>query len=404
MKLNYLGKVASLLLGAAFLVCPSNAQAGWGILGGSNGGSSGGSSGFASSGGSSGGYAASYGGSSGYAASYGSYGSTGAGSSGGSSGYAASYSSYGGGSSGGSSGRPGLLQRFASRIHDHAAAKRARHAARRSNYGSSGYGSSGGSSGYVASYASYGGGSSGGGSSGGYPAYSNYSGGSSGGSVNYGSTGYRSGVSYGSTGYEAGYGSSEVYYGASNDTGDSNADSLVSDFNSVTNDDAVYLTLAVPSNAKVFVNDNETSSTGTVRKFVSRGLEAGKQYRFEVRAEIVDASGKLLTEEKSVVVSSGAQEQIQFAFAEQDSPIETAITLNLPEGAKVTLAGSETKAAGETRIFRTGRLKAGEIWDDYEIEVEHEGQVKRQSIRLVGGDKLQLTFDFDQPVTTVAAR
>src|SRR5690606_9693177 len=155
----------------------------------------------------------------------------------------------------------------------------------------------------------------------GYPAYSNYSGGSSGGSVNYGSTGYRSGVSYGS--YEAGYGSSDVYYGASNDTGDSQADGLVSDFDSLTSDGAVYLTLAVPSNAKVFVNDNETNSTGTVRKFVSRGLEAGKQYRFEVRAEIIDASGKLLTEEKSVVVTSGDQEQIQFAFAEQDSPIET---------------------------------------------------------------------------------
>lgn len=397
MKFNYLGRVASIVLGAALLVCPSNLQAGWGTLGGSYGGSSGGSSGFAAGGASSGGYPASYGGSSGYAASYASYG--------GSSGYSASYNSSGGGSSGGHA-RPGILQRFASHIHDHVAAKRARHAARRSNYGSSGYGSSGGSSGYIASYASYGGGSSGGGSSGGYPAsygYS-YSGGSSGGSVNYGSTGYRSGVSYGSTGYGAGYGGVGAYYGASNNTNDKGTSSLVSDFDSATADDAVYLTLAVPSNAKVYVNDNETSSTGTVRKFVSRGLEVGKQYRFQVRAEIVDSNGKLLTEEKSLVVSSGAQEQIQFAFAEQDSPIETAITLNLPEGAKVTLAGSETKASGETRTFRTGRLKAGEFWDDYEIEVEHEGQVKRQSIRLVGGDKLQLTFDFEQPVTNVAAR
>jgi uncharacterized protein (TIGR03000 family) len=164
------------------------------------------------------------------------------------------------------------------------------------------------------------------------------------------------------------------------------------------------LTVAVPADAKLYVNDDLTSSTGAVRKFVSHGLKAGKQYRFVVRAELADADGKLMTEEKTVVVSAGEQEEVQFAFAESSSKVETAITLNLPEGAKVLLAGNETKASGESRTFRTSRLKVGEFWDNYEIEVEYQGQVKRQAIRLVGGDSLQLTFNFDQEAENLAAR
>jgi len=373
MKFNLLGKVASLVLGTAMLTCPANLQAGWGILHG------GGSSGFGSGG--------SSGGSSGYAASYSSYGG---GSSGGSSGYSVSYASSGGGSSGVVR-RPGLLQRLHNRIH----ARRAY----RGSYGSSGYGSSGyGSSGYSTSYASSGGGSTGG-SSGGYGTSYGSSGGAS---YSYGSVGYSSGVSYGSTGYSSGYGG--VYYGASNVDVGAETEGLVSSVESNSLDDAVYLTVAVPNGAKVYVNDNETTSSGVVRKFVSRGLQAGKQYRFEVRAEMANADGKLMSEKKTLVVSAGEEQQVQFAFAEQDSRVETAITLNLPEGAKVTLAGNVTKATGEARTFRTSRLKSGEFWDDYEIEVEYQGEVKRQAIRLVGGDKLQLTFDFDSPASTLAVR
>ena len=40
------------------------------------------------------------------------------------------------------------------------------------------------------------------------------------------------------------------------------------------------------SNAKVFVNGKATTSTGRVREYVSRGLKAGSQYKFEIRAEL----------------------------------------------------------------------------------------------------------------------
>ncbi|MEZ6137274.1 MAG: TIGR03000 domain-containing protein [Pirellulaceae bacterium] len=359
MKYTFVRTASMFLLGSIVALSAASASAGWGLLGGSGGGSSGGSSGYTAS-------YASGGGSSGGAA-YASYGSSGGGAA----------------SSGGSSGGPGFLQRVATRVHEHIAQKRANHAARRAAYGSSG--GSGGSSGYSVAYASSGGGSTGyassGGSSGGI---SSYSGGSSGG-VSYGSVGA---TSYGSVG--SSYGSAgSGYYGASTAT----ANTVSSVVSNVEND-SVYLTVSVPANAKVFVNGNATTSTGSVRQFVSHGLKAGKSYKFDVRAEVEGVDGKLMTEEKTVAVTSGQREQLQFAFAESKSAIETAITLNLPEGAEVSLAGNPTKAVGTQRTFRTSKLKPGQSWDDYEIEVKLGDQVKRQTVRLIAGDELELSFDF----------
>lgn len=370
MKYKQVGSAVGLMLGC---MLAGNATAGWGSSGGYYGGSSGG-------------YTASYGSSGGYVASYGSSGG---------------YSSYG--SSGGSSGRPGLIGRVALGIRSHFAAKRARHIARRSYYGSSGYssyGSSGGysasygSSGYTTSYRAYSGGSSGGSSG-----YSTYYGGSSGTSVSYGSTGS---VGYGSTG-SVSYGSTGTYYGASNTTTSKSIPMALASNVSTTND-SVHLTVSVPASAKIFVNGNETTSTGAVRQFVSRGLQAGKNYRFQVRAELDAADGSTLTDEKEVVVSAGQFEQLQFAFAESAAPIETAVTLNVPEDAEVTLAGSNTSVTGASRVFRTNRLLVGDVWDDYEIQVKLNGQVKTQKIRLIAGDDLELSFNFDESPDRLASR
>ena len=357
-------------IGLSLLIAAS-AQAGWG------------SSGYYGYG-SSGGYRASY---------YGSSGSYAYGSSGGSYGYGSSgYSSYYS-SSGGSSGyHVGPIRRLAGAIHSHMAAKHARWHARRAYYGSSGYSSYGSSGGYAVTYrASYGssGYSSGYGSSGGYSSsygssggYTSSYGGSSGGSVSYGSTG-------------------GVYYGAS--TTSVSASSLLASSAKAQVNESVNLTVSVPTAAKIYVNGNPTTSTGAIRQFVSHGLQSGKEYRFKLRAELETAGGDTLTEEKDVIVGAGAFEHIAFAFDDAaDAAIETAVTLNVPEGATVRLAGSDTAVTGSQRTYRTQRMKMGEVWDDYQIEVTHLGQTKRQSIRLIAGDQLEMTFNFDEDRSRIA--
>jgi len=347
------------LASCAIVFSANTASAGFGWLHGGNYGSYGGSGG-------------SSGGSSGSAIGYGS--------SGGSTG---SYGSYGGSSGGaGSTGHgPGPLRRLAAHLHDHMEAKAARHAAR-AGYGSSGYGSSGG---YYSGYGSSGSYSSSYGSSGG-----SYSYGSSGGAVSYGSSGGSSGS------YVPGY------IGASTRSASYAAD-LASYSASAVDSDSIQLSVAVPANALVFVNDLPTTSTGANRLFVSRGLQAGKLYKFEVRAELVGSDGQTVSETKSVTMTAGARDQLSFASL-AGTPVPTTVTLNVPADAKVVLAGNATAAVGETRTYRTSQLKAGEQWDDYVIEVEHKGQVKRESLRLVAGDEISLTFNFDEDASKVASR
>ena len=371
MKVSHVQWFGKLCLSALVILSGGAAQAGWGSLGGSSGGYTGGSSGYAASY-----YGGSSGGSSGYAA-YAAYGSSG-------------HASYG---SSGHAGHSGFLSRLHQRVHSALAHKHARHAARRAAYGSSG------------GYASYG-------SSGGYAYRTTYYYGSSGGTYgssgsSYGSTGVNygsTGASYGSTGGHGSVGG--LYHGVSNSTVASTpaVASLVSNLRA--EEDSVYLTVKVPGSAKVFVNENPTTSTGAVRQFVSRGLEEGKTYRFEIRAEITDSNGDIQTESKTVSVTAGEREQLEFAFSEVDTTLETSITLHVPEDAKVTLAGRSTKAIGSERTFRTQHLKPGQVWDDYEVEVRLGEQVKRQTVRLLAGDSLQLNFNFDEDSTTdlVASR
>ncbi len=340
--------------------------------------------GYGSGGGSSGGY-----GSSGS-------GSSGSGSSGGSSG-AAYYGAYTGSSGGGSSGgHVGPLRRLHQKVHDHLAAKHARHVARRSSYsgGSSGYytsgygssgsygGSSGGSSYVIRGSGSSGGGSSGGGSSGG---------GSSGGHVYssaYGSS-YVPTMTYGSYESSSALGSDLTSSYAVNRIAPSQSAESFSVGSS-----EIQLMVEVPTNAKVFVNGNATTSQGSMRRFVSRDLGNNETYRFEVQA-IYNVDGKEVNQTKTVIAKSGSSEKVVFEGAQSDDPVETTLTLNVPSDATVVLANNPTKSDGTTRVYRTGQLKTGEAWEDYKIAVTHNGITKEKTIRLIGGDKLEMSFNFE---------
>jgi len=354
------------------------------------------SAGYGSGGG---GYAAGYGSSGSYAAGYGSSGGYYGGSSGG--------GSSGGGSSGG---HVGPLRRLGARIHDRVHAKAA---VRSASYGSSGgsfggsrgYGSSGGSSGGYGprSYGSSGGGSSGrtyygggastGGSTGSYaPSY----GGSTGTSLNYGS--YESHSP--STPMEIEYSSimpetSSVLLGNPIQT---QALSKLESRPSIQPNE-VHLTVKLPEAAEVFVNGNRTTTKGELRHFVSRDLKEQEAYRFEVKVVLKKEDGSEVVQNRTVVVNSGNGEELVFDMVNADDPVETILTLNVPENAKVVLAKNTTKSDGTSRVYRTKQLKQGEAWDDYSIEVTHNGVTKEKTLRLIGGDKLEFTFNFDATET-----
>jgi uncharacterized protein (TIGR03000 family) len=301
-----------------------------------------GSSGSYGSYGSSGSYG-SYGSSGSYASnSYGSYGSSGS--------YASS--SYG---SSGSHGRQGLFARWHAK-------KAARKSGSYGSYGSSSYGSSG--------------------SSGSYGSYS---------------------VSYGSSGSSGSYGSSYIVpaesYGEPATVVDpAQVTPEIPVEPSASNAEATIF-VSVPAEAKIFVNDRPTTSTGVERQFVSRGLRSGLSYAYNLRVEF-EKDGQPVVEDKIVRLNAGDSINLAFGGAESAAPqtATTEVKLHVPAEAKVTLAGAATEQTGELRTFTTNSLAAGQKWEGYvvRVELQRDGQMltEEKTLTVEGGQAYELNFDF----------
>jgi uncharacterized protein (TIGR03000 family) len=166
------------------------------------------------------------------------------------------------------------------------------------------------------------------------------------------------------------------------------------------------LTVQVPADARVFVNGLATTSTGSLRRYVSNGLRAGYNYTYQIRAEIV-RDGQTIAETKTVKLQAGDAPNVEFALNGSDSdpianqPVRTSVTLHVPADAKVYLSGNETRGTGEIRTFTTTKLAAGQAWGNYVVRVEvvRNGRTlsKEEMIEIKGGDIRDLTIDFDAP-------
>jgi uncharacterized protein (TIGR03000 family) len=163
------------------------------------------------------------------------------------------------------------------------------------------------------------------------------------------------------------------------------------------------LALQVPSDARVFVNGMLTRTPGTYRQYVSRGLLPGHDYTYEVRVE-VERNGRAYSDVRTVNLRAGGARELAFRMnqpldlAASRRPVETTLTLRVPETARVTLEGHAIAATGEVRTFVTRELPDGERWDGYRVvvEIEQDGRVESsvKTIDLVGGGQHELSFDF----------
>lgn len=164
---------------------------------------------------------------------------------------------------------------------------------------------------------------------------------------------------------------------------------------------SALLSVKVPADAKVFVNDRPTTSTGIDREFVSRDLQVGARYNYKVRAEF-ERDGKPVIESKSVQLAAGQTANIDFTGESASTAANNARTtliVRLPEDAKLYLAGKEMKATGAVREFSTSKLANGSQWNTYAIRaiVERDGrqEVREETVSLKAGEAREVTINFD---------
>jgi len=190
--------------------------------------------------------------------------------------------------------------------------------------------------------------------------------------------------------------------------------------------DAAMLTVSVPENATVTVNEHPTTTDGRVRQFMSEGLQAGYVYTYVVKVTY-DQDGEQKTDSKEVKLRAGDVQQLSFDAAADDAAAEaseaikdgssddtdaadtaaaavadeavvTVVRLHVPSDAQVTLAGNPTTGQGAVRTFRTKRLKPGQHWNDYTVHVvahvNGREVSKEKTINVAAGSVNELTFDF----------
>lgn len=166
-------------------------------------------------------------------------------------------------------------------------------------------------------------------------------------------------------------------------------------------DDSAYLqrgkavlSLDVPENAKVFINDKLTRTEGTRRSYVSRNLAYGQEYRYRVKV-VSEMDGKEVIKSRIVTMRGGESNQLAFNF----DPIVTRVVVSVPDDAKVIIDGKETSTAGSFRSFSTEKLKSGK-WDDYSVEVSvvRNGKTltRKEKFDLAAGEFRFFEFDFDK--------
>jgi uncharacterized protein (TIGR03000 family) len=161
--------------------------------------------------------------------------------------------------------------------------------------------------------------------------------------------------------------------------------------------DSALLTINVPVDARVLVNGMPTRSTGDLRRYVSRNLNPGFDYSYEVTAE-ANIDGKAVTQTKMVHLRAGDRVELAFDLRTRE-PVETGLTIHVPSDARVFLAGNETRGNGPVRTFRTTKIDGGKAWSMYAVKVtvvrDGEDLTKEKTITLRAGDQAELTFDFE---------
>ena len=88
--------------------------------------------------------------------------------------------------------------------------------------------------------------------------------------------------------------------------------------------ESIQLTVEVGADAKIYVNGKLTKSLSRTRYFVSRDLKPGKDYQFNVRAEVNGSDGKLISESLQVTMIAGENKTIRFSLLDSQLKLAAA--------------------------------------------------------------------------------
>jgi uncharacterized protein (TIGR03000 family) len=84
---------------------------------------------------------------------------------------------------------------------------------------------------------------------------------------------------------------------------------------------AAQITVRVPQNARLYVNNELSPLTSTTRALTTPSLQPGRQYYYDLKMEVTE-NGRSRTQRRQVVVSAGRQVTVDFGTG--SAPVATA--------------------------------------------------------------------------------
>jgi uncharacterized protein (TIGR03000 family) len=181
-------------------------------------------------------------------------------------------------------------------------------------------------------------------------------------------------------------------------------------YQQTTSPDTALITIRLPADAKLMVDDAQTNETGPVRQFVTPGaLEKGKTYHYNLKAEW-NENGQPVTRERKVDFQAGSQLVVDFMQPTDQTgtrtttteslygptPTTALITVRLPADARLIVDDLPTTQTGPVRQFVTpGALESGKTYH-YTLKAEwvDNGQpVKRErKVDFQAGGQVNVDF------------
>ena len=161
----------------------------------------------------------------------------------------------------------------------------------------------------------------------------------------------------------------------------------------------------VPAGAKLYADGQLTGLTGEERTFLTPELNSDRDYQYTLKIEHeVDGETKVVS--KEVVVRGGRRTTVDLSET-QATRSTSAVTVSLPENAKLFVDDNLAMSAGGRKTFRTPELTKGATYSYvFRAEVEVDGKVETQSQRVVfkAGEPIRLDFSDMTATRTASAR
>jgi uncharacterized protein (TIGR03000 family) len=166
------------------------------------------------------------------------------------------------------------------------------------------------------------------------------------------------------------------------------------------------IVVELPADATLYVDNQRATVDSSRRTIVTPDLEAGKDYFYTLKGEVV-RDGKKVEKSKRIVFRAG--QEVVVKLDELNSTTERAaartsrVTVRLPEDARLYVDGTVCPLTSGTRSFETPALEPGRsYYYTLKAEVTRDGQPRSESKRVMvqAGTQVDVSFGGLTPVIT----